>query len=177
LCSPHPGLGHWIERQTGWSIKKFVRAARRYRTCRSARDNKFSLQPTPYPRTSATLSPKPPPRTVRTNLAEVGPVIELCRICTGFTACRSSWCRAAVAECNRQVVRFPERCTSRFPRNDRPRSCPPRPLAAVTASTSFLPMSSYPDGPEPIFRSISGSSRPGIAPDSTVPVLNAPIAR
>jgi hypothetical protein len=23
---------HWIERQTGWSIKKFVRTARRYRT-------------------------------------------------------------------------------------------------------------------------------------------------
>jgi len=27
-----PGLGHWIERQTGWSIKKFVRTTRRYRT-------------------------------------------------------------------------------------------------------------------------------------------------
>jgi Ser-tRNA(Ala) deacylase AlaX len=27
-----PGLGPWIERQTGWSIKKFVRTARRYRT-------------------------------------------------------------------------------------------------------------------------------------------------
>ena len=27
-----PGLGHWIERQTGWGIKKFVRTARRYRT-------------------------------------------------------------------------------------------------------------------------------------------------
>jgi hypothetical protein len=26
------GLSHWIERQTGWSIKKFVRKARRYRT-------------------------------------------------------------------------------------------------------------------------------------------------
>jgi transposase len=26
------GLSHWIERQTGWSIKKFVRTARRYRT-------------------------------------------------------------------------------------------------------------------------------------------------
>ena len=23
---------HWIEHQTGWSIKKFVRTARRYRT-------------------------------------------------------------------------------------------------------------------------------------------------
>jgi hypothetical protein len=27
-----PGLGRWIERRTGWSIKKFVRTARRYRT-------------------------------------------------------------------------------------------------------------------------------------------------
>jgi hypothetical protein len=25
-------LSHWIEIQTGWSIKKFVRTARRYRT-------------------------------------------------------------------------------------------------------------------------------------------------
>ena len=27
-----PGLSDWIERQTGWSINKFVRTARRYRT-------------------------------------------------------------------------------------------------------------------------------------------------
>ena len=27
-----PGLGHWIGRQTGWSINKFARTARRYRT-------------------------------------------------------------------------------------------------------------------------------------------------
>jgi hypothetical protein len=26
------GLSHWIERQTGWSIKKFVRTTRCYRT-------------------------------------------------------------------------------------------------------------------------------------------------
>jgi hypothetical protein len=25
-------VSHWIERQTGWSIKKFVQALRRYRT-------------------------------------------------------------------------------------------------------------------------------------------------
>jgi transposase len=25
-------VSHWIEQQTGWSIKKFVRTARRYRT-------------------------------------------------------------------------------------------------------------------------------------------------
>jgi hypothetical protein len=25
-------VSHWIENQTGWSIKKFVRTARRYRT-------------------------------------------------------------------------------------------------------------------------------------------------
>ena len=28
-------VSHWIEHQTGWSIKKFVRTARRYRTVRS----------------------------------------------------------------------------------------------------------------------------------------------
>jgi Transposase DDE domain len=28
-------VSHWIERQTGWSIKKFVRTTRRYRTVRS----------------------------------------------------------------------------------------------------------------------------------------------
>jgi hypothetical protein len=27
-------VGHWIEAQTGWSIKKFVPTARRYRTVR-----------------------------------------------------------------------------------------------------------------------------------------------
>jgi len=27
-------VSHWIETQTGWSIKKFVRTARRYRTVR-----------------------------------------------------------------------------------------------------------------------------------------------
>ena len=31
---------HWIEHQTGWSIKKFVRTARRYRTVRSKPDDK-----------------------------------------------------------------------------------------------------------------------------------------
>jgi hypothetical protein len=25
-------ISHWVEHQTGWSIKKFVRTARRYRT-------------------------------------------------------------------------------------------------------------------------------------------------
>src|SRR6478736_9091430 len=32
IASAAPGLGHWIERQTGWSVKKFVPTARRYRT-------------------------------------------------------------------------------------------------------------------------------------------------
>jgi hypothetical protein len=27
-------VSHWIEHQTGWTIKKFVRTARRYRTVR-----------------------------------------------------------------------------------------------------------------------------------------------
>ena len=51
-------VSHWIEHQTGWSIKKFVRTARRYRTVRSAPGNKPSPPPTPYPTTSAKPSPE-----------------------------------------------------------------------------------------------------------------------
>jgi hypothetical protein len=31
-ASRHPQVSHWIETTTGWSIKKFVRTTRRYRT-------------------------------------------------------------------------------------------------------------------------------------------------
>ena len=64
-------LSHWIEHQTGWSIKKFVRTTRRYRTVQIRPDDKPSPRPTPYPPTSATPSPKSTHPTVRTNLAEV----------------------------------------------------------------------------------------------------------
>jgi hypothetical protein len=34
IVFPAPAASHWIEHQTGWSIKKFVRTTRRYRTVR-----------------------------------------------------------------------------------------------------------------------------------------------
>ena len=42
-------VSHWIEHQTGWSIKKFVRTARRYRTVqiRSGRHTLTAADPLP----------------------------------------------------------------------------------------------------------------------------------
>jgi hypothetical protein len=42
-------VSHWIERQTGWSIKKFVRTARRYRTVqiKAGRQNLTAADPLP----------------------------------------------------------------------------------------------------------------------------------
>ena len=54
-------VSHWIERQTGWSIKKFVRTTRRYAPSKSGPVGKHSPLPTLYPTTSATPSPKSPP--------------------------------------------------------------------------------------------------------------------
>ena len=52
-------VSHWIEHQTGWSIKKFVRTTRRYRTVQiRAGQHRSSPPPTHYPTTSATRSPK-----------------------------------------------------------------------------------------------------------------------
>ena len=52
-------VSHWIEHQTGWSIKKFVRTARRYRTVTiQAGTTDPDRRRTPYP----TTSPKPSPR-------------------------------------------------------------------------------------------------------------------
>ena len=45
-------VSHWIETTTGWSIKKFVRTALRYRT--------IIIQPAPTPSPSPTPSPRPP---------------------------------------------------------------------------------------------------------------------
>ena len=43
-------LSHWIEHQTGWSIKKFVRTARRYRTVtiQAARHTLTAAEPPPH---------------------------------------------------------------------------------------------------------------------------------
>jgi hypothetical protein len=42
-------VSYWIEHQTGWSIKKFVRTARRYRTVqvRAGRRNLTAADPLP----------------------------------------------------------------------------------------------------------------------------------
>ena len=66
------GLSHWIERQTGWSIKKFVRTARRYRTVKIRAGRQTLTAADPYPTNSATPSPRSTRRAVRTSLAEVG---------------------------------------------------------------------------------------------------------
>ena len=47
-------VSHWIEHQTGWSIKKFVRTARRYRTVQIPRRPPYAPLPlTRYPTTCA----------------------------------------------------------------------------------------------------------------------------
>jgi transposase len=48
-------LSHWIERQTGWSIKKFVRSARRYRTVtiKAGRHTLTAAEPPPDDLTKA----------------------------------------------------------------------------------------------------------------------------
>ena len=72
MCSPHWASATGLNaKPVGVSRNSCVRHAV-IAPCRFARDNKFSPPPTRYPGTSATLSPKPPPRTLRTNLAEVG---------------------------------------------------------------------------------------------------------
>jgi hypothetical protein len=63
-------VSRWIEDQTGWSIRKFVRTARRYRTIEIQAGNHTFTPPTHYPTTSAPPSPRSPK--VRTNLSQVG---------------------------------------------------------------------------------------------------------
>ncbi len=58
-------VSHYIEHQTGWSIKKFVRTARRYRTVKIRPATRPSPPPTRYPTTSAPPSSRSAP-TVRT---------------------------------------------------------------------------------------------------------------
>jgi hypothetical protein len=48
----------WIEHQTGWSIRKFVRTARRYRTIEIQAGQHVITPPTPCPPTSGQLSTK-----------------------------------------------------------------------------------------------------------------------
>ena len=64
-------VSHWIEHQTGWSIKKFVRTARRYRTVTiQAGSHTLTAAEPPPPETSPTPSTKSTPY-VRTSLIKV----------------------------------------------------------------------------------------------------------
>jgi Transposase DDE domain len=60
---------HWIEHQTGWSIKKFVRTARLPHRQDQGLEARYSPLPTPYPTTSATRSSRSAP-TACTNLSQ-----------------------------------------------------------------------------------------------------------
>ena len=65
-------VSRWIEATTSWSIRKFVRTARRYRTIQIQPATTSSPPPTRYPRTSTTPSARSAaPDEVRTSLAEV----------------------------------------------------------------------------------------------------------
>ena len=55
-------VSHWIEHQTGWSIKKFVRTARRYRTVqiRAGRQTLTAADPLPDDLRDALAKSTPP---------------------------------------------------------------------------------------------------------------------
>ena len=65
-------VSHWIEHQTGWSIKKFVRTARRYRTVQihAGRQTLTAAEPVPDDLAQALTKITHPP--VRTSLIKVG---------------------------------------------------------------------------------------------------------
>ena len=66
-------VSRWIEAQTGWSVRKFVKTARRYRTIEIQAGSAPSPPPTPCPTTSARPSkPSTAPANLRTNLSQVG---------------------------------------------------------------------------------------------------------
>ena len=45
----HPAITRWVEDTTGWSIKKFVRTARRYRTIQIQAGNQTITAADPLP--------------------------------------------------------------------------------------------------------------------------------
>jgi len=55
---PVSGVSHLIEHRTGWSIKKFVRTARRYRTVRIQAGRQILTAAEPVPTTSHKHSPR-----------------------------------------------------------------------------------------------------------------------
>jgi hypothetical protein len=66
-------VGRWIGAQTGWSIKKFVKTARRYRTIGIQAGRQTIIAADPLPTTSARPSkPSPTAAEVRTSLSQLG---------------------------------------------------------------------------------------------------------
>ena len=66
-------VSRWIEAQTGWSIRKFVKTTRRCRTIQIQAGQHVITATNPSPTTSARPStPSTRPAQVCTNLAEVG---------------------------------------------------------------------------------------------------------
>jgi hypothetical protein len=66
-------VGHWIEHQTGWHIKKFVRSGHAATApSTSAPAGRHLPPPTHYPTTSVKPSPGSIRRSMCTNLAQVG---------------------------------------------------------------------------------------------------------
>jgi hypothetical protein len=59
----------WIEHRTGWSIKRFVRTARRYRTVEIQAGGHTITAADPYPTTSTMPSTPSTPAQVRANSA------------------------------------------------------------------------------------------------------------
>ena len=64
-------VSRYIEHQTGWSIKKFVRTARRYRTVKIKAGQQTLTAASGYPTTSAARSARSAPA-VCTNLSQAG---------------------------------------------------------------------------------------------------------
>ena len=65
-------VSHWIEHQTGWSIKKFVRTARRYRTVTIQAGRQTLTAAEPLPDDLAEALTKITAAPVRTSLIKVG---------------------------------------------------------------------------------------------------------
>ena len=65
-------VSRWIEHQTGWSVRKFVKTARRYRTIEIQAGTTSSRPPIPYPTNSAKPSTSSTAGLVRSSLIKVG---------------------------------------------------------------------------------------------------------
>ena len=71
-------ISRWIEDRTGWSIRKFVRTARRYRTIEIQAGNRTITAADPLPDDLRhALERSPEPADTRTNVANLGKVPQL----------------------------------------------------------------------------------------------------